>query len=382
MVVVEISTECGIVWGLNVIVVFFIAVFLIIAILMRVPGRRGGGPFPWVQFFVRGKEAGFSFTEIVLMKKLASANRIPQPTSLFWSVKSLDRCIRSAVTSVRAAGTADNSGNAAFINKLFDFRARVEFSQPKYRLGISSTRGIAPGQTMKVMVDDAGVVVVKLVENTRRFMVVAYPRGAKTPSGLSWKKRTLKVHLWRRDDAGYYFETRVLDELLDRSVPVLHLAHVDNLVRTQKRQSVRREAGVSARLFPLGTIDQANETVDHNGGYRCKLLDISEDGAALIVGGNVKAGVAVKIQAQLNGDVVILNGTVRSATFRRDNNTTVLHVQAKRPSDMMRVSILTYVYRLVDSQESRDAPPVDSTARGNGAHEETDAPGETEITPA
>ncbi len=329
-----------------------IVAFLILSAVLFLLLRFGVFRFSWLQFYIRGKESGFSFSEISLLRRVAIANKLKQPESLFRSVKTLDRCIRSAIVGYRAAGSTENARNVEFLNKLFDFRTRVEFSQPKYRLGLSSTRGITPGQPLKVMLSETGIYQSKLVETNRRYMAITYPRGKALPPGFSWKKQELKVYFWRKEDAGYYFETRVVGDFLERKVPILHIAHVDDIVRTQKRRSVRREARVPAVVFPLKSINQANESPERAGGYRGKLIDISEDGAAVAVGGRVKAGLPVKIQASPGEDTVILNGVVKSAGYQRGNNTSVLHIQAQRPSGAMRIRILTYVYALFDSDTS------------------------------
>jgi c-di-GMP-binding flagellar brake protein YcgR len=352
-----------------------LVVFLIISLILVVGVyvlivRAGGLRFPWIQFYVRGKESGFTFSEIGLLRNVATANHLKQPTSLFWSVKTLDRCIRSAIVGFRSANATDNPRNMEFLNKLFDFRARVEFSQPKYRLGLSSTRGITPGQMLKITLAGGGVYLSKLVETNRRYMAITYPRGKALPTGFSWRKQTLKIYFWRQEDAGYYFESNVIGDYLDRKVPILHVAHVDSLVRTQKRKSVRRQVGKAAALYPLKSITQANETVERSGSYRCKLIDISEDGAALAVGGKVKAGMPVKIQARIGDNVLILNGVVKSVNFQKKNNVSVLHVEGQKPSTAMRIKILTFVYGLFESDrkegKSRSAGGTGSTGGTGG----------------
>ncbi len=318
----------------------------------------GGLKFPWIQFYVKGKESGFSFSEISLLRQVAQENRLKNPTTLFWSVKTLDRCIRSAIVGFRSKGTEEQQRNLEFLNKLFDFRARVEFNQPKYRLGLTSTRSITPGQTFKITLGGSGVYLSKLIETNRRYMAVTYPRGNPLPPGFSWSKQPLKVYFWRQEDAGYYFETKVVGDFLDRKVPILHINHVDNLVRTQKRGSVRREVGASGHIYPLKTINQANEQLESGGGLRCKVLDISEDGAALAVGGKAKAGIAVKLQVELNGEGVILSGVARSVDFKQKNNVSILHIQANKPSLLMRSRILSYVYALFQTDKKVSATPA------------------------
>jgi hypothetical protein len=64
--------------------------------------RAGGGRFPWVQFYLKGKESGFTFKEVNLLRRIAVDNKMQEPTSLFWSMKQLDRCIKGTIISFRA----------------------------------------------------------------------------------------------------------------------------------------------------------------------------------------------------------------------------------------------------------------------------------------
>lgn len=333
------------------IVILVLAFILVLGsyIMLR---RAGGISFPWVQFYVRGKESGFTVSEVNLLRRIAIENKLDNPTSLFWSVKTLDRCIRSTILDFRAERSTEQQKNQVFLDKLFTFRRRVEFDQPKHRLGISTTRGINPGQTFKLTPTGGGVFISKLVENNRRYLALTYPRGKNPNPGSSWNDQAIKVYFWRKEDAGYYFETKVVNDYLDRKVPIIHVAHSDNIIRAQKRKSVRREAQVPALLFPLRSINHSNENVESAGGYRCKMLDISEDGVAVAIGGRAKAGIPVKIQAQLYDDSIVICGIIKSVDYKQKNRVSVLHIQAQPMSIGMRIKVLTYVYALFSSDES------------------------------
>ncbi len=101
-------------------------------------------------------------------------------------------------------------------------------------------------------------------------MAVSHPQGPKLPDGFSWKNQKVGVYLWRAEDAGYFFQTKVLEDFIDRKYPILHVAHSDNLVRTQKRNSVRVETDMPAELFPLKSIDQSSEVPEQSRGLRCR----------------------------------------------------------------------------------------------------------------
>lgn len=324
--------------------IFLIILIVLIVLASILIQRSGGFSFPWMSFYVKGKEAGFSWGEINLLRKVAVQNSLPNPSSLFWSEKTLDRSIRGVIVRQRSKGVAESPDSTEFLSKLFEFRKRVEFSLPKYRLGITTTRNMVAGQYIKIVLPGAGVYLSKIVENLRKYLAIAYPEGKALPPGFSWRGQKVKVYFWRKEDAGYFFETDVLGDYTDKQYPILHIKHSDSLARVQKRNSIRVGLNQSAYLYRLRSIHEASESVEHSGGYRCKIVDISEDGAGVMVGGRGKAGMPVKIQTDLQGQSVILNGVVKDVSYKDSKNVSILHVQAVNPSPMMKNRILSYVY--------------------------------------
>ncbi|TVR02456.1 MAG: PilZ domain-containing protein [Spirochaetaceae bacterium] len=332
---------------LGIVTLLFIAFFVFVQ-------RSGGFGFPWVQFYVRGKESGFKFGELNLLRRVAVENRLKNPTSLFWSERTLDRCIRGTIIRFRSEDKEEDEKAIEFLSKLFDFRKRVEFNLPKYRLGIQSTRSISAQQPIKITFPGGSVYFSKVVENMRKYLAIAYPKGKPLPFGVTWRGQKINVYFWRMEDAGYYFESRVLDDYLDRKFPILHIAHSDQLVRTQKRNSIRVKLDSSGMLFPMKSIQDANEEVSRSGGFRCKMVDISEDGAAIIVGGRAKPGLPVKLQTEIQKNPIIMSGTIKGVTYKENKNISILHIQAVPPSHPIKNTILTYVYGIF--QDDPDGP--------------------------
>ncbi|THB64488.1 MAG: PilZ domain-containing protein [Spirochaetaceae bacterium] len=325
--------------------------FLVIALVMII--TKGGFRFPWVQFYVKGKESGFTFREVSLLRRIAVQNRLKNPTALFWSEKALDRCIRNTIIRLRSRNSLDTKESNAFLSQLFGFRKRVEFNQPKYRLGISSSRSMNAGQPIKLTFPGGGAYYSTVVENIRRYLAISYPKGRDLPPGFSWQGQKLSIYFWRPDDAGYFFQSKVIGDFIDRKFPILHIAHSDTLERSQKRNSVRRELKKQAVLIPLRDVRDASEKREQGGGYRCRTVDISEQGMAVIVGGKAKPGIAVKIQTDIDGKSVVMCGTVKGVTHKQKNNISILHIQAVPPSVNMRNTILTYVYGIFQQEEGQ-----------------------------
>ncbi|MCP5514594.1 MAG: PilZ domain-containing protein [Spirochaetales bacterium] len=326
---------------MTVILIFTIILIAAVLILLKIFASDN---FPWIQFYTRGRESGFAFPEINLLRKVAVENNIQNPVSLFWSVKQLDRCLRSMIIKLKT--TAGYGANQELISKLFDFRKKVEFEQPKYKIGITTSRKIAVRQVIKITLPGVGNYVSNVVENLRKYFAISYPAGPTLPMGVSWSGQKINVYFWRPDDAGYVFETRILNDFTDSKVPILHVAHSDTLVRSQKRGSVRADVNKNAHLYSIKSDEGANENIEKTSGIRCMILDISEDGAAILIGGKARAGLSVKIQTKLSGEDVVMCGVVRGVNYNQNKNQSVLHLKAAPLGFNMKNRVLGFVYGL------------------------------------
>ncbi len=184
-------------------------------------------------------------------------------------------------------------------------------------------------------------------------MAISHPQGPKLPDGFSWKNQKIGVYMWRAEDAGYFFQTKVLEDFIDRKYPILHIAHSDNLVRTQKRNSLRVETDIPAELFPLKSIDQLQRGPPRRrGACAAGSSDLSEGGAAILIGGKARVGLPIKVQYTIGDTLVVMSGVVKGITFDQKKNRSLLHMQATASSVSMRNRILIYVYNLFGERET------------------------------
>jgi c-di-GMP-binding flagellar brake protein YcgR len=331
-------------------IILLVIAALVVAVFayLRVAGR---GRFPWIQFYAKGKESGFSLQEIHLLRRIAIETELENPAALFWSIKQLDRCLKEIILKLRAKDLQDDEDSNRLLGKMFDLRKKVEFDQPKYRLGLKSSREISPRQRVKITLPGLGPFLSMVIESRQRYFALSYPQGPKLPEGFSWKGQQIGMHFWRSEDAGYFLKTRVLDDFLNQKYPIIHVAHSDDVVRSQQRRSLRVKMDHPAYVYPLKTIQDADEVEVSSPGLRSRLKDISEDGAALMVGGRTKAGLPLKIQFELAEKRVVMCGVVKGATYDSAKNVSLLHIQAVPPSLRTRNHILAYVYNLFGEQE-------------------------------
>jgi c-di-GMP-binding flagellar brake protein YcgR len=321
-----------------------VTVLFFISLLFFMRGRKR---YSWLEYYLKGKDSGFSFAEAKAMSAAATRAGVADPTNIFWSPRDLDRTISALVGQGTAPGAAAaGRENTVFIEKVYELRKKLEFDQPRYKAGIRASRQIAQGQRIRLLVQGVGVFGCTVMDNNSQFLVVTYPSGARLPPGFVWKGKKVSVYFWRRDDAGYVFDSYVLDDMRIRSVPVVHLGHSESLLRTQKRRSVRSRAKTSAYLYILKRIEGAFEKPERDLGLRCIIQDLSEDGFSVLIGGKARIGLTVKVQFFLGERQIVMSGTVRSIDYDSDNNRSVLHVEAVMPSPRTRNAIRSYVYNI------------------------------------
>ncbi|MBN2534345.1 MAG: PilZ domain-containing protein [Spirochaetales bacterium] len=326
--------------------IWLLIILIVLGILFIIFRRTKVGSFPWIKFFLKGKESGFNIKEINLLRKVAVANNLKDPTSLFWSIRALDYSIKGVILNYRAKEEESSDPANEFISKLFEFRKRVEFQLPKYKLGLKTTRDIVEKQKVKISLPGLGPFFSTVVENLRRYLALSYPQGPALSPGFTWKGQQINIYFWRAGDAGYFFNTKVIDDFYNKKYPILHVAHSSNLIRSQKRKSIRVEMSTNALLFPLRNVKEANEEIEQGQGLRCRLIDLSEDGAALLIGGKARLGLPVKFQFNLFDIAIVMNGVVKGVNFDSRKNRSILHLQALPLSNRMRNIILAYVYNV------------------------------------
>ena len=329
------------------VLVILIIISAVVVLVLTVTNKEKSG---WIQFYAKGKDAGFSFKEVELLRRLAVKSNLEEPASLFWSQSQLDVCIRSLVRSMHLSGGVDDQANQDFLSRLYDFRKKIEMEKPRVKNGISNSRQISEGQNLRILVSGSGVFKSQIVKNTSQSLAISRPTSAKLPGTFSWQGLKISVYFWREDDAGYVFDSEVLDEVFSKGIASLKIAHTDSLFRTQKRKSIRVKLHKSAFLYLLASEEDLNK-IEVNPGLKCFLEDLSDTGCAVTIGGKAVAGLRIKVQFALNNTPIVMSGTVRSVEYKDDMNRSLLHVEADPLPIEIRNQILGEVFGMLPEEE-------------------------------
>jgi c-di-GMP-binding flagellar brake protein YcgR len=270
------------------------------------------------------------------------------------------------------SGESEEQGTQDFLSKLYDYRKKVEMNKPKFRNGITSSRQINEGQRLRVLVPGTGVFSSEVVKIISPYLTISRPYNNKLGTHMAWNGMKISIYFWREDDAGYVFDTVVIDEVFSKGISSLKIEHSDSLFRTQKRRSVRIKLHKAAFLYSAGDNDEPGK-LEVLPGLKCYLEDISDCGCAVTVGGQANAGMRVKVQFALNNVPICILGTVRSIDYREETNRSLLHIEADPLPLDMRNHILGEVFGMLPEEDEDELPfntlgeEVDST--GN-YHEE------------
>jgi len=353
---------------LPILVVIIIALGVGIFLFFRFKRESGGN---WVSFFAKGKEAGFSFKEVEMLRHLAVQCNLDDPISLFWSQSQLDMCIHAMVRGIKMSGESDEQGTQDFLSKLYDYRKLIEMNKRSSKGGISNSHQITEGQVLQIVMKgaskSAGVFRSQVIRTTNQYITISRPMNNKN-SSASWHGASISVYFWKDDDAGYVFDTKVLDEIYSKGISSLKIAHNDKLLRTQKRNSIRIKIHKAAFLY-LAEDGEPPHKLELDPGLKCFLDDLSDTGCAVEVGGKADPGLRVKVQFALGDAPVCMTGTVRSISYNEEANRSILHIEAETLPMEMRNHILGEVFGTVTGDDEGDLPfrVLDDEAASIGA---------------
>ena len=307
-----------------------------------------------IQFFTTGQDKGFKFNEILLLWKLAKEAEIEEPLSLYVSVPTLNMAISKIVMDSKEKGTESLESTQNFLAKLYEYRTKIDLDHANKK-GLDSTKYLEKGQRLRIILKGKGIFVSEILSVGHELIIrIPLQKNIKVIDGNDWVTKDVSVYLWRKGDAGYVFDTRVTNAGVFQGQSVIYLAHTNQLERAQKRKSVRVACQIYANLYFIDTTEEPDyDAVEVEGGYKCLLEDISEDGAMIRIGGRGRQNITIKIQFEIDERIIIMFGIVRAVEYNQQTNQSRLHFECLHIEKEMKNKILEFIYRDL-SEEKKD----------------------------
>ena len=332
---------------------FFAAVVLLSALfLTRTKKERTGAN--WIRFFSKGKEAGFSIRELEQIRRLAADCNLKDPSTIFSSQNHLEICIRSVVNTLRMSGESHDPAMQDFLSRLFDYCKEVGIKNSDNKSTITTSRQISEGQVLRILVAGTGVFRSEVVKNVGNYLTISRPVNSKITTSPRWNGQRISIYFWREDDAGYVFDTDVIDEVFSKGISSLKVEHHDALFRTQKRRSLRVKLNKAAFLYLVN--DDDPHFMEKTAGLRCMMEDISDTGCAFRVMGHAGPGLRLKVQFSLDRVPICMPGTVRSVDYFQETNISLIHMEADPLPIAVRNHIMCEVFDMLPDDDEDELP--------------------------
>ncbi len=304
-----------------------------------------------INFFATGLDQKFSLGEISILWKLAKIVDLEEPESLFVSTHALTRCITNLIETSKRDGTDQSLETQNFLAKLYKFRTKIELASENKR-GLESSKALSNGQKLRLILKGNGVFASRILNNSRDLIItIPIQDGRIKIPPEDWKDKDVSVYLWRKGDAGYVFDTKVLASGIFLGQNVLYLAHSNNLFRAQKRKSIRTQCHIPAHLYIIKEAVTEFSQVETAPGFKCFLEDISSDGALIRVGGKGVNNIQVKLQFEIDDTLILMYCLVRSVEYNAPNNQSRLHLECLHIEPSMRNAILSFVYKVLPEDQ-------------------------------
>lgn len=318
-----------------------------------------------INFFITGLDSGFSIGDLFLLYKVAQLCDLEQPTSLFWSMPALNRCIAQINTQASADGKKLSVQHQNLMTKLYNYRTKVQ-NQSDEKKGLSSTSSLDKGQILRIIFPGKGVFASRIIENGNQIVIdVPTQKGIITIPAEEWVGKVISIYLWRKGDARYVFDTTVTQSGLYIGKSSLFLNQSNNLVRTQKRKSVRVPCEIYGQLYIIKKQISNFTEIETKSGYKCLILDISESGAMIKIGGKGVENIQIKLQFTIQKMIIVMFGIVRTVEYNEQENLSILHFECTHIEQAMRNEILSFVYNILPENEKEILEAINQTEADN-----------------
>ena len=342
--------------------------FLIVLIVVRILRHYSGK----IKFYAAGLDQKFSMPEITSLWNLARLCDLEEPISLYYSVPALSRCITHIIEDAQDKGIQDTPKVQEFLSKLYKYRTKIEIDSSQKK-GLETTKDLDKGQKLRVIFPGKGLHESEII-NSGRDLVIKLPtqKGIIKYKGDEWENQDISVYLWRKGDANYVFDSRVLSAGVFNGQSALFITHSDKMLRAQKRRSVRCECHVPAQLYIIKEKIINYSTVETAPGYRCILEDISEDGAMIRIGGKAVSNIQIKLQFELEETFILMFGIIKAVEYNAEINQSRVHFECTHIEPTMKNFILSFVYKVLPEKQKEIFEAIQETE--NDAKEMGDSP--------
>ena len=222
-----------------------------------------------------------------MLETLVRMCKVKQPLLVFSSASLLDDTLKKGLYSLEGTRDLTEEEKENRRATIFSIKQAIE-RNGRTGAALRSTTFLRPGQLLTITPGEGTPYSSKVISNMKDFLTVsapAQPAGADT----RWKRGTpLAVYLWRENDAGYSFQSKVLGYDTVKGVPSVLIQHSRTLRREQRRRNRRRDIQRQCFYYPIRIVEslegrrqKRKASVEQNMRTLGILVDLSAGGCAI-----------------------------------------------------------------------------------------------------
>jgi c-di-GMP-binding flagellar brake protein YcgR len=254
-----------------------------------------------------GRNVGLSPAQVDTLENLVRVTRVKQPFLVFTSAGLLDDTLKKGLYSIDAARGLSDEERENRRTVLFQIKQTIEGNARK-GASLGSTTFLRPGQVLSITPEGGAPFSSKVVSNMKDFLTTSVPAMPAGGGDSRWIRGTkLSVYLWRENDAGYSFVSKVLGYDTVKGIPSVLIQHSRTLRREQRRRNRRRELLRACFCYPIritetgeGRKIQRKAVVEQSQRTLGTIVDLSAGGCAVQTTTPVEKGRLVMVEFDID----------------------------------------------------------------------------------
>jgi c-di-GMP-binding flagellar brake protein YcgR len=343
----------------NTLLYFGIAIGVVVVLILvgtLVSRRRGPrtaaetAKYSSALFRRTGRAMGLPAAHVEALETLVRITKVKQPFLVFTSAGMLDEVLKKGLYSIDAAREISDDERERRKALLFQIKQLIESNARKGALLRSSVL-LKPGQLLTVSPGGGGHFASKVISNMKDFLTISAPAG---PAGVEmrWMRGTpLAVYLWRENDAGYTFQSKVLGYDTVKGLSCVLVQHSKTLRREQRRKARRKQIMRACFCYPIKIVEtgsarkpERKASVEQNLRTLGTVVDLSAGGCAIQTLNPFDKGKLIMVEFDIDRKAAIRSFGKVMSVHRRKGRGGIMHVMFTSVSRQYLNRICSFVY--------------------------------------
>jgi len=296
------------------------------------------------------KSLGLPEPHAAMLENMVRLCKVKQPFLVFSSASLLDDTLKKGLYSIESTRELSAEEKEKRRGIIFQIKQIIESNARKGAV-LNSTTFLRPGQSLSVTPEDAAPFSSRVISNMKDFLTVSAP-AAPAGGATRWMRGTkLAVYLWRDNDAGYSFVSKILGYDTVKGVSSILIQHSKTLRREQRRRSRRRELMRACFYYPIritesdaGRKGDRKAVVETNLRTLGTVVDLSAGGCAIQSLNPFDKGKLVMIEFDIDRQAPVRTFGKVMHVQRQKARGGVMHVKFTRVTQQHLNRISEFVY--------------------------------------